>query len=82
MSTFYGVWDYQTRNQINSVETEEAALAFVRRLLELNGPDGVRDLAIVRQEPDASGEYEPTLILEGAELLANAETLKARGSSG
>ena len=82
MSTFYGVWDYQTRNQINSVETEEAALAFVRRLLELNGPDGVRDPAIVRQEPDASGEYEPTLILGGAELLANAETLKARGSGG
>jgi hypothetical protein len=82
MSIFYGIWDYQTRNQINSVETEDAALAFVYRLLELNGPDGVRDPAIVRQEPDASGDYDPTLILEGAELQAHAEASRVRGTRG
>lgn len=82
MSTFYEVWDYQTRNQINTAETEEAARAFLRRLLELNGPDGIRDLAIVRQEPDGSGDYEPTLILEGTELLANVESSSMRKSNG
>jgi hypothetical protein len=80
MPTFYEVWDYETRNQINSVETEAAALAFVCRLLELNGPDGIRDLAIVRQEPDRSGEYEPTLIMEGSEVLADVEAPPIRGS--
>lgn len=70
MQVVYEVWDFETRNVINSFEAEEAALVFLRRLLALNGPDGVRELAIVRQAPDASGEYEPTLILEGPALLA------------
>ena len=70
MQVVYDVWDFETRNVINSFEAEEAALAFVCRLLALNGPVGVRELAIVRQAPDASGEYEPTPILEGPALLA------------
>jgi hypothetical protein len=80
MSTFYEVWDYETRNQINCFETEAAARAFLDRQLELNGPDGVRDLAIVRQDPDGSGEHEPTLILEGSEFLVNTQTSTARDS--
>jgi hypothetical protein len=36
----------------------------------LNGVESVRDLAIVRQVPDAAGEYEPALTLEGDALLA------------
>jgi hypothetical protein len=69
MPAFYEVWDFETRNVINSFESETAALVFLRRLFDLNGPDGVRDLAIMRQTIDASGEYEPTLVLEGPALL-------------
>ena len=70
MQVVFEVWDFETRNVINTFETEDAALVFVRRLLALNGPDGVRELAIMRQAPDASGQYEPTLLLEGTALLA------------
>ena len=69
MPAFYEVLDFETRNVINSFDTEAAALVFVRSLLDLNGPDGVRELAIIRQAPDASGEYEPTLIVDGPSLL-------------
>lgn len=71
MAAHYEVWDYESRNLINSFETEEAAIAFVGRQFELNGPDGVRELAVVCQEPDESGEYEPRLVLEGLEFLAS-----------
>jgi len=70
MPAIYEIWDFETTNIINTFDTEAAALAFLRRLLELNGLDGVRELAIMRQTPDGSGEYEPTLILEGPALLA------------
>jgi hypothetical protein len=70
MPAFYEVWDLETSNLINSFDTEQAALVFLRRLFNLNGPDGVRDLAIMRQTLDASGEYEPSLVLDGAALLA------------
>jgi hypothetical protein len=85
MPICYEVWDYETGNQINSFETEEAALAFLRRLLTLNGPEGVRELAIVRQTPASTGEYEPTLIFEGTELLAgetSSSSQRAGGSPG
>jgi hypothetical protein len=70
MSAFYEVWDFETNNIINTVDTEAAAIRFLRGLFDLNGPDGVRDMGIVRQAPDNSGEYEPELVLEGGALLA------------
>jgi|tagenome__1003787_1003787.scaffolds.fasta_scaffold20124635_2 hypothetical protein len=70
MAAFYEVWDFETRNIINSFASEAAALLFLGRLFELNGPDGVRELGLMRQTPDVSGEYEPVLILDGDELLA------------
>ncbi len=66
MKTFYEVWDFETRNMIGSFESESEATALLARLLELNGPDSVRELAILRQEPDAAGGYTPSLLLEGA----------------
>lgn len=71
----YEVWDFETNNIINSFETEVGALVFLRRLLDLNGQDGVRELGIVRQTPDATGEYEPALILNGAALLTHLGTM-------
>lgn len=82
MSAFYEVWDYESRNLIGRFDTEAAARAFLCRLLELNGPDGVRELAVVRQTPDAAGEYEPTLVLEGAELFVDAKHAAQRRAAG
>jgi hypothetical protein len=69
----YEVWDFETNNIINSFGAEAAALLFLRRLLDLNGVDGVRDLGVIRQTTDDSGEYEPALILDGPALLARLE---------
>jgi hypothetical protein len=80
MPVFYEVWDFETRNLINQFDTEAAALVFVRSLFDLNGPDGVRELAILRQDPDVSGDYEPTLIAEGTKLLARLSTDGATSS--
>ena len=77
MVAHYEVWDYESRNLVNGFETEDAAVAFLGRQFELNGPEGVRELAIVCQEPDESGEYEPRLVLEGPEFLAR----KARSAT-
>jgi hypothetical protein len=79
MAVIYEVLDFETNNIINSFETEAAALQFLRRLLDLNGPNGVREMGIVRQATDATGEYEPTLILDGPALLARLG--KASGTS-
>jgi hypothetical protein len=79
MSVFYEVWDFETSNIINTVETEAAAILFLRGLLDLNGPAGMRELGVVRQTPDASGEYEPALILEGPALLHRLGAVSGSG---
>ncbi len=66
MKTFYEVWDFETRNMIGSFDSEAEARAVLKKILDLNGPDSVRELAILRQEPDAGGEYQPSLLVEGA----------------
>ena len=70
MRTFYEVWDFETRNQIAAFESESDALAFFRKMLDLNGEAGVRELGLLRQDPDSFGEYAPTLVLDGARYLA------------
>jgi hypothetical protein len=77
MSDFYEVWDFESRNITNSVPSEALALAFLRSLLDLNGPEGVQEMGIVRQTVNNSGEYQPTLILEGAALLARLHTIES-----
>jgi len=72
MKTYYEVWDYETRNMIATFDSEAESVAFLRRMRELNGADGVRELAVLRQAPDASGEYESTLVLEGEALSREA----------
>jgi hypothetical protein len=75
VAAFYEVWDFETRNIINSFPSEAAALLFLGRLLELNGPDGIRELGLMRQTPDASGEYEPVLLFDGDELLTRVRAV-------
>ena len=70
MQKFYEVWDFETRNQIGTFESEADALALFDRLFELNGEAGVGELGLMRQEADPSGEYQPVLILDGTQYLA------------
>ena len=65
--TTYQVWDDDTGNIIASFDTRAAAVAFLQDMLEGNGAEGVRDLAIIAYPPDGA---DPVTVLEGAEFLA------------
>jgi hypothetical protein len=62
----YQIWDDDTGNVIASFRSRAAAVAFLRAMLEANGPSGVVDLAIIAYPSDGS---DPFTFLEGAEFL-------------
>ncbi len=70
MRPIYEVWDFESRNRIGAFDSQAEALALFEKLFALNGESGVRELGLMRQEPDAFGEYEPTLLLDGAQFIA------------
>jgi hypothetical protein len=66
----YEVWDTETANQIGAFQTLAEAEALLRDVLRVNGPGVACDMAIVAYHRTAAGEYEPTTVLEGSELVA------------
>jgi len=66
----YELWDTQTRNVVETFDSEGKALDAVRQLVKLNAPDYPDALALVFE--DAEGET--TLIAQGDALAARAET--------
>ena len=62
----YQVWDDATGNIVASYASREAALAFLRGMLDANGPSGVTELAVIEYPSDGS---DPVTVLEGAEFL-------------
>ena len=66
MTTFQ-IWDDDTGNIVASFGTRDDAVGFLQGMLNENGADGVRDLAIIAYPPDGS---KPVTVLEGAEFLA------------
>jgi len=65
---------FRDGNQIATFESESDALDFFRKMLDRNGEAGVRELSLMRQVPDPSGEHEPPLVLDGAQYLAGVAT--------
>ncbi len=45
----YGLWDLETGNLVGAYDTEDAALAVVRRSVEQWGRESVADLALARE---------------------------------
>jgi hypothetical protein len=70
MTTPIEVWDDHTGNQIASFGTVSEAEAFLWGMLEMNGPDAVRELFVLTYEPNAAGEPEPLVVLEGCDFVA------------
>ncbi len=66
MTTFQ-VWDEATGNIIASLGTRDDAVGFLQEMLDENGADGVRDLAIIAYPDDGS---KPATVLEGVNFLA------------
>ena len=63
----YQVWDDATGNIIASYGTRQDAVGFLQEMLDANGEDGVRELAIIAYPSDGS---KPVTVLEGSEFLA------------
>jgi hypothetical protein len=50
----YDLWDVESGNIVNTFETEHDALAVVRTLLDLNGPEYVQALSLGYEDDDGS----------------------------
>ena len=50
----YDLWDVESGNIVNTFETERDALAVVRTLLDLNGPEYVQALSLGYEDDDGS----------------------------
>ena len=65
---FYELLDLETGNLIGTYDTEQEALAVVRRAYQLNGSGYVRDLALGYEDDGGEGEQ----LAAGSDLLARA----------
>jgi hypothetical protein len=68
----YDLWDVESGNIVNTFETERDALAVVRTLLDLNGPEYVQALSLGHEDDDGSMR----IVAEGDDLA----TLLAKSS--
>jgi hypothetical protein len=64
----YELWDGDSRNLVDAYESEEEALADVRTLVELNGLDYAKLLALLVQDEDE----ELRMIAQGFDLARRA----------
>src|SRR4051794_827634 len=72
--TYYEVWDDLTGNRAGgSYDTLEEARALLTDILRVNGPAAVSEMAILAFAPTSDGRYEPTTVLEGTDLVTQAE---------
>ncbi|MGI8857539.1 MAG: hypothetical protein ACR2JW_17535 [Thermomicrobiales bacterium] len=55
MKTLYEMWDAVSRNLIGTYDSEDEALAAVRIFIEDDGEETIEGVALVRHEPDGSG---------------------------
>ena len=66
MAATYEVWDDETGNVIASHGSQDEAVAFLRLMLDRNGTESVRDLAVIEYPADGS---DPSTVLEGGDFL-------------
>jgi hypothetical protein len=63
----YQIWDDETGNIIAKFGTSDEAVSFLKDMFDENGPDGVRELAVIEYPADGTA---PRTALEGADFLA------------
>ena len=74
MREWFELWDTDAGNMIGAFDTESAALAEVRGLLEENGSEYAADLALARRQADGG-----TPVADGAILAHLAQTAVSSG---
>ena len=78
-SVYYEVWDDASGNRVGgSFDTLDAARELLLDVLHVNGPAVASEMAILAFEPVAAGHYEPSTVLEGGDLVAQAGETAAR----
>ncbi len=55
MKTMYELWDARSRNLIATYRSEADALSAVRTFIEDDGEESIEGVALVRHDPDGSG---------------------------
>jgi hypothetical protein len=55
MKTLYEMWDAVSRNLIATYDSEDEALSAVRTFIADDGAESIEGVALVRLEPDGSG---------------------------
>ena len=55
MKTLYEMWDAVSRNLIAVYDSEDEALSAVRIFIEDDGEESIEGVALVRHEPNGSG---------------------------
>jgi hypothetical protein len=55
MKTIHELWDAVSRNLIVTYDSEDEALSAVRTFVEDDGEESIEGVALVRHEPDGSG---------------------------
>lgn len=78
MQPIFELWDTETRNLVDAYATEEAALEEIRFALEVDGPQSVETLVLLR---DDRNNAPLTPIARGAVLAEYARNMRARAAS-
>ena len=69
----YEVWDTGTANQIGAFASVVEAEALISDVLRVNGPEVAREMVVLAYS-DEPGDDDPTLVLEGADVVRRAVT--------
>jgi hypothetical protein len=67
MPAGFELWDTDTNNLLGDWDTETQAVEALRRLIDLNGPDAMRDLALVSVDDAGSSRT----VAHGAALASH-----------
>lgn len=82
MTTYYEVWDDGTGNRVGGAyATETEARDVLLAVLRVNGPEVASEMAILAFHRTADGTYEPTTVLEGADLVAEMARIQRTAAS-
>ncbi len=74
--TYYELWDDRTGNRVGGTYATEAE---ARNVLRVNGPEVASEMAILAFHRDADGTFEPTIVLEGADFVAEMARVHRSG---
>lgn len=74
MERWFELWDAENASLVGTYETQEAALAIVRRSLALFGDEAIRSLVLTDEE---DGDADPRVIATGHDLADLAQAAAA-----